>query len=81
VTLRETKDHVNAAQAFVEAAATADAAPHTAHLYYDAALEYARADRNEDAAQMLKKAFDAGFADHDVVNKVPELAKVKMAAR
>lgn len=78
-TLRETKNHSEAAQAFAAAAPLMK--DHASHLYYDAALEYARADRNDDAAKMLQKAFDAGFADRDVVNKVPEFAKVKMAAK
>jgi len=76
VTLRETKNHSEAAQAFASAAPLMK--EHASHLYYDAALEYARADQNDDAGKMLQKAFDAGFADRDVVNKVPELAKVKM---
>jgi len=80
VILRETKDHAGAAEAFT-AAAGLTKGPHVAHLLYDAALEYARADRTEEAAQMLRKAFDAGYPDRNVVNKVPEFAKVKLAAK
>lgn len=81
-TLRATNRHADAAQAFATAAPLMKG-EHVSHLYYDAALEYARADRTEEAAAMLKKAFDAGFKDRDVVNKVPEFAKVKatLAAR
>ncbi len=77
VILRDRDDHANAAEAFATAA-TVEHDQHTAaHLLYDAAREYARADRIEDAAQKLRAAFDAGYPDREVVNKVPEFAKVK----
>ncbi len=77
VLLREKNDHAAAAEAFATAAA-AEHDPHTAaHLLFDAAREYARADRIDDAARKLQAAFDAGYPDRDVVNKVPEFAKVK----
>ena len=80
VALRETKDHAGAAEAFAAAAGLAQG-PHVAHLLYNAALEYARADRTQEASAMLQKAFDAGYPDRNVVNKVPEFAKVKLAAK
>lgn len=80
VVLRETKDHAGAAEAFIAAAGLAQG-PHVAHLFYNAALEYARADRTQEASSTLQKAFDAGYPDRNVVNKVPEFAKVKLAAK
>jgi len=78
VLLRETKDHAGAAQAFVAAAALAKNQHDASHLFYNAALEYARADRNDEAGKMLTAAFDAGYPDREVA-KVPEFAKVKLA--
>jgi putative intracellular protease/amidase len=77
VILRETKDHAGAAQAFVTAAGMTNDQHNASHLLYNAAVEYARADRTDDAAQALRKAFDAGYPDRDVVNKNPDLAKLK----
>lgn len=79
-TLRERMDHAGAAEAFATAATFAKGA-HVGHLYYNAALELARAGRDTEAAATLQKAFDAGYADRSVVNKVPEFAKLKLAAK
>jgi putative intracellular protease/amidase len=77
VTLRETKDHAGAAQAFMTAASSTRDQHQAARIYYNAATEYARADKNEDALQTLRKAFDAGYPDRDSVSKDPNFAKLK----
>jgi putative intracellular protease/amidase len=79
VVLRESNDHAAAAEAFAAAATLAKMDHQIAHLLYDSALEYARADRTEEASLMLAKAFAAGYPDRDVAKKVPEFAKVKVA--
>ena len=73
--LGATKDHAGAAQSFASAATFAKN-DHVGHMYYNAAVEYARADRNDDAVQMLRKGFEHGI-DRSVVEKNPELAKLK----
>lgn len=77
LTLRETKDHAGAGQAFATAAASLQDRHHAAFAFYDAATEYARADRNEDALQMLQKAFDAGYPNRDALSKDPSFARLK----
>jgi tetratricopeptide (TPR) repeat protein len=81
VVLRNSKNHAAAAEAFATAATLTKNEHHVAHLLYNAALEYARADRTEEASTFLAKAFAAGYPDKDVAKKVPEFAKVKVAAK
>jgi hypothetical protein len=74
--LQQRNDHAGAAEAL---ARSADGAPagRAGYGYYDAAVEYARAGRSEDAVAMLAKAFAAGFSDRDAVEKDPHLASLK----
>src|SRR5436305_1902155 len=83
--LHKNDDHAGAAEAFARAAdedptaaaAMAGMARPAARSYYNAASEYALADRPEDAVLMLRKAFDAGFTDRNAVAKDPSFAKLK----
>ena len=76
LTLRETQDHASAAQAFASAAESAPDEHHAAYMFYTSATEYARAERNDDAFQMLRKAIALGFPDRDVANDA-SFAKMK----
>jgi tetratricopeptide (TPR) repeat protein len=77
VTLRETQDHANAAEAFAAAGAFAQDEHHAAWLFFASATEYARAGRNDEALQMLSKAYALGYQDRDAVRKDPVFAKLK----
>ena len=77
VILREKKDHAGAGQVFATAAAAAPDQHHSAQMFYNAATEYARAERNDDALQMLQKAFDAGYPNRDALSKDPNFARLK----
>jgi putative intracellular protease/amidase len=77
VTLRATNDHAHAAQAFAAAASSSSDKHHAAGSFYNAASEYARADQSDEAVQMLRKAFDAGYPHRDAVSKDPVFAKLK----
>ena len=48
---------------------------------FDAAREYAQADRNDDAIAFLQRAFAAGFKDRDAVKNDPALAKARNDSR
>lgn len=74
--LHETNDHLLAAEAFVKAAQLTDE-PGKAVVLYNAACEYALADRLDQSIELLKKAYAAGFKDRDAVNKDPDLAKLR----
>jgi transcriptional regulator GlxA family with amidase domain len=73
--LQRRNDHAGAADAL---ARSADGAPagRARYGYYDAAVEYAKAGRNDDAAAMLGKAFAAGYSDRDAIATNPDLAKL-----
>jgi putative intracellular protease/amidase len=75
--LRELNEHVSAAEAFATGAAFPDEHRPAARLFYNAATEYARADRNDDALAMLRKAFDAGYPNRDAVKTDPSFAKLR----
>jgi putative intracellular protease/amidase len=76
--LHDAKHHAAAGDAFAKAAAEAPATSRPAAFsFYNAASEYAQADRPEDAVLMLRKAFDAGFNDRNAVAKDPSFAKLK----
>jgi len=73
--LQQRNDHAGAAEALARSAD--GAAPGRARYgYYDAAVEYAKAGRDDDAVAMLGKAFAAGFPDRTAVAKNPDLAKL-----
>jgi len=74
--LKQRDDHAGAAEAL---ARSADGAPagRARYVYYDAAVEYARAGRNDDAVAMLGKAFAAGYSDRETIEKDPHLASLK----
>ena len=76
LTLQETKDHASAANAFAMAAGSAQDDHHAAHMFYRAATEYARAERSDDAFQMLRKAIALGYPERDVA-KDASFAKMK----
>jgi len=77
VILRAKNDHPAAADAFAAAATRAVEKRSIAMSSYNAAIEYARADRVDDAARSLRKAFDAGMPGREAVMREPALAKLK----
>ena len=81
VVFRAKDDHAAAAQAFVNAASITEDRDHAPRILYNAAVEYARAEQNDDAIQTLRRAFTAGFSDRDAVAKNPVFAKLKDDAR
>ena len=74
-TLKETKDHAGAAQAFAAAAASSPDQRHAAFNYYSAATEFAGAGRSDDAFEMLRKALALGYPQQNVA-KDPSFAKL-----
>jgi tetratricopeptide (TPR) repeat protein len=80
-TLRDMKDHVASASAFAKAGEGVKDDHRAATALYNAACEYALADRTDDAVVYLKKAFDAGFTDRQAVNRDPDLAKLRADKR
>ena len=78
--LKQRDDHAGAAEAL---ARSADGAPagHARYVYYDAAVEYAKAGRDEDAVAMLSKAFAAGYSDRETIEKDPHLGKLRTDPR
>jgi transcriptional regulator GlxA family with amidase domain len=78
--LQQRNDHAGAGDAL---ARSADGAPagRARHGYYDAAVEYAKAGRSEEAVAMLAKAFASGFSDRDAIEKDPNLAKLRTHPR
>jgi len=77
MTLRAKSDHPGAAEAFAAAATNATEKRAIAMSAYNAAIEYAHADRIDDAARSLRKAFDAGLPRREAVMREPVLAKLK----
>jgi len=77
VVLRAKDDHAGAALAFANAASVTEDRRQASRMLVNAAAEYARADRNDDALQTLRLAFDAGFDDRESVAKNPVFAKLK----
>jgi putative intracellular protease/amidase len=77
MTLREADNHADAAQAFATAAVAGKDQHQAAHIFYMSATEYARADLRDEALDMLRKAFAAGYTDRDGVAKDPNFAKLK----
>ena len=71
--LQQRNDHAGAADALVRSVAGATPL-RAAYRYYEAAVEYARAGRNDDAAETLAKAFASGYPDRDAVKTDPALA-------
>jgi transcriptional regulator GlxA family with amidase domain len=74
--LQQRNDHAGAAEALAH---SVEAAPpgRAGYGYYDAAVEYAKAGRNDDAVDMLAKAFAAGYPDRDAVKSDPDLAGLR----
>ena len=74
--LQQRNDHAGAGQAL---ARSAEGAPpgRAPYAYYDAAVEYAKAGRDDDAVDMLAKAFAAGYHDREAVKTDPVLARLR----
>ena len=68
--LRSLGDHAAAAEAFVKANAS-----------FQAAREYAQAGNDDRAIELLRKAWDGGFRERDVVLKDAALARLRNDAR
>lgn len=79
-TLRSTDRHAAAAEAFAKAGEDTKISGADGALF-DAAREYALANRNDDAIALLQRAFAAGFKDRDAVKNDPALAKLREDAR
>jgi tetratricopeptide (TPR) repeat protein len=76
LTLRELKDHASAATAFATAATLAKEDREAASEFYNAAAEYVRASQNDDAFEMLRKAYAHGYPDRDL-SKDPNFAQLR----
>jgi len=74
--LRRRNDHAGAGEAFARSAEGVTGGL-AGYRYYDAAVEYARGDRLDDAAGMLMRAFDAGYPRRDAVETNPDLARLR----
>jgi len=74
--LRRRDDHAGAGQAFARSGEGVTGG-RAGYLYYQAAVEYAKADRVEDAAGMMVRAFDAGYPRRDAVQTDPGLARLR----
>jgi len=74
--LQQRSDHAGAAQALVKSA-EGEPGLRGAYRYYEAAVEYAKADRVDDAAGVLARAFSRGYPDRNAVNTNPQLAKLR----
>ncbi|HUD70461.1 MAG TPA: DJ-1/PfpI family protein [Dongiaceae bacterium] len=74
--LRRRNDHAGAGEAFAKSA-SGRTGGHAGYLYYQAAVEYAKADRLDDAAGVLNQAFEAGYPRKDAVQTDPDLARLK----
>ena len=78
--LRSSGDHVAAADAFTRAGEDTKLSG-AENALFDAAREYAQAERNDDAISLLQRAFAAGFKNRDAVKNDPALAKLRNDAR
>ena len=78
--LRDANDHVGAAKAYLQAANVLSG-PRAANALYNAACEYALADRIDQSVDTLKQAYAAGFPDRDAVKNDPDLAKLRTDPR
>jgi len=74
--LQQRNDHAGAAEALVKSTAGAPTL-RAAYTYYDAAVEYAKAGRNDDAAAILAKAWASGYPDRNAVDTEKALATLK----
>jgi len=74
--LRRRNDHAGAGQAFAKSAEGVTGG-RAGYLYYQAAVEYAKADRIDEAAGLMVRAFDAGYARRDAVQTDPDLARLR----
>ena len=74
-TLRAQEKHADAAECLAKSAA-AGAKDHAGYGYYNAAVEYAKAGRREDAIGALEKAFANGFTNRSAAAADPDLAKI-----
>jgi tetratricopeptide (TPR) repeat protein len=71
--LKETGDHAAAADAFARGATSM---PHGGYTYYLASVEFAKAKQNDRAADMLTKAWAAGFHERETIQSETALASV-----
>jgi putative intracellular protease/amidase len=78
--LRGQKHHLESAQAFARGA-SGQKGHHAAYDLYNAAAQYALADRKDDAIALLKQAFEAGFPNKSAVETDPDLASIKSDPR
>ena len=74
-TLRAEEKHADAAECLVKSAASG-AKDHAGYGYYNAAVEYAKAGKREDAIGSLEKAFANGFSNRSAVAAEPALAGI-----
>ena len=74
-TLRAEEKHADAADCLAKSAA-AGAKDHAGYGYYNAAIEYAKAGRREDAIGTLEKAFANGFTNRSAAAADPDLAAI-----
>jgi transcriptional regulator GlxA family with amidase domain len=74
--LRDLNDHLGAAEAYVKGSAIANE-QQLPRAFYNAACEYALADRLDQSLEYLKKAYAAGFKDHNAIKNDPDLAKLR----
>jgi putative intracellular protease/amidase len=74
--LRETKQHAGAGEALARAV-EGSSEPYAAYGYYEAAVQYALAQLDDQAVEMLGKAFAAGYSNREAVEREPALARLK----
>ena len=79
-TLREQKNHAEAAQAF-RRAAEGTKGRQVSYTFYSAAAQYALAERRDEAVEMLRKAFDTGFPNRQAVETDPDFASLRADPR
>jgi putative intracellular protease/amidase len=79
--LRELKRPAPAADAFMKAAAISHSDGHASWVLYQAAKQYALANRADDAFAALGKAYAKGFTDRRVIEKDPEFASLRSDPR
>ena len=75
VTLRAEDKHADAAEALVKSAAGGPK-DHAGWAYFNAAVEYAKAGKREDAIGTLEKAFANGFTNRTAATAEPALAAI-----
>lgn len=78
--LRDTNDHLAAAQAFVKAGEDPKVSG-AENALFEGAREFAIAQKNDDAIATLQRAFAAGFKNRDAVKSDPALAKLNEDSR